>query len=152
MRAYFLGMLLSAAVSWAQEPVIVRVMQSTAPRYPLAAYSAGTSGVVHVKVDLDQGGKVKAASVLDGPHQLRRASEKAALLWQFEPTSKPTPRNVRLSFRFSIQDPPLGISSVFRSPYEVEIIGEEEGIVILADPPIDIGPPKGTKSKEKPKK
>lgn len=147
MRGYLVGMFLASLLVAAQSPGVVKVLSSPAPRYPLAAYSAGTTGVVRVKVDLDQSGKVKEATVMDGPHQLRKASERAALLWQFEPTTGSQPRSVHLSFRFSIQDPPQGILSVFRFPYEVEIIGEEEATVILADPPINIGRPKETKPK-----
>ncbi|WP_031495432.1 TonB family protein [Bryobacter aggregatus] len=147
MRGYLVGMFLASLLGSAQSPGVVKVLSSSAPRYPLAAYSAGTTGVVRVQVDLDQGGRVKAATVLDGPHQLRKASEKAALLWQFEPTATPQPRSIQLSFRFFIQDPPQGILSVFRFPYEVEIFGEEEATVILADPPINIGRPKETKPK-----
>jgi hypothetical protein len=56
------------------------------PAYPLGA--AGASGIVRVRILIDECGTVKEAKAESGPIPLRRPSEDAALLAKFSPTLK----------------------------------------------------------------
>jgi TonB family protein len=56
------------------------------PRYPPEAYTKRIGGKVVVRVDLDRGGKIQEAKVVDGNPILSQALLEAVKQWQFEPT------------------------------------------------------------------
>jgi TonB family protein len=62
-----------------------KALEMPKPSYPEAARQAGISGVVRVRVTIDEEGKVIAAEATDGPKELREAAEAAALQARFEP-------------------------------------------------------------------
>jgi len=76
------------------------------PEYPLAAQRNGLTGRIVVEVLIDEGGKVTSAHALNGPPELQRAAEAAALKARFKPTKlSGTPVAVKgvISFDFSRQ-------------------------------------------------
>jgi TonB family protein len=56
------------------------------PRFPEEARRARASGVVKVRVTVDEEGKVSEAEAIEGPKELRQAAVDAALKARFEPT------------------------------------------------------------------
>src|SRR4051794_19522306 len=78
-----------------------KVVKKIWPGYPALAAARRISGTVLVDVQVDQTGKVTEATPLTGHKLLRDAAKKAAVLWQFNETSKDVPmRTVRLTFIF----------------------------------------------------
>jgi TonB family protein len=61
-------------------------LELPAPVYPAEAKQAGISGIVKVRVTVDEEGKVISAEAIDGPKQLREAAVAAAKKARFEPT------------------------------------------------------------------
>lgn len=138
-----LAVLASIQITMAQQPnTAPRVEAAAAPRYPLVAYTSQTEGSVQVDIEVGGNGAVIRAKALNGPYELRPASEKAALAWRFQPSSQEV-RTVRLTFRYVLtKSQHTGLSAVFRSPFDVEVIGEDDNTQILADPPVDFVPSK----------
>jgi TonB family protein len=62
-----------------------KALEMPKPVYPEAAKQAGISGLVKVRVTIDEEGKVIAAEATDGPKELREAAVAAALKARFEP-------------------------------------------------------------------
>jgi TonB family protein len=56
------------------------------PSYPQIAKSAGVSGLVRVKVVVDERGSVASIAWIEGPMLLRQAAQDAARQWKFPPT------------------------------------------------------------------
>ena len=80
-----------------ERPKIVRFEDM---RYPLAARVQHVQGVVVVKVDVDAGGVVTAATVLSGPRELVPESLKNAQKWRFAPKS---PGSLPIVYEFRIE-------------------------------------------------
>lgn len=57
------------------------------PKYPKAARESGASGVVSVKVLIDENGKVISARAINGHPDLWQVSEEAAMKSEFTPTT-----------------------------------------------------------------
>jgi TonB family protein len=55
------------------------------PSYPQIAKSAGVSGLVRVKVVVDEKGSVASIAWIEGPMLLRQAAQDAARQWKFPP-------------------------------------------------------------------
>lgn len=132
----------SVHMTMAQQPdTALHIKAAAAPKYPLVAYTSRTEGRVEVDIEIQSNGEVVRAKALNGPYELRPASEKAALGWRFQKVLSPELRKARLTFRFVLsKSEPKGLSAVFISPFEVEVIGEKEKTEILADPPVDVLP------------
>jgi hypothetical protein len=149
------ALVVGVQIALAQQPdVALRVETAAAPRYPLAAYTMRIEGRVAVDIDIGINGAVLRAEAYDGPYELRPASEKAALGWRFQRISLKEIRKARLIFRFVLSNSkePTELSAVFRSPFEIEVIGEDESHVILIDPPVEVIPGSKTKKKKVPSK
>jgi hypothetical protein len=148
-RTLLVGVLAVVQMMMAQQPdAALRIEAAAAPRYPLVAYTSRTEGRVEVDVEIDRNGAVVHAKSLNGPYELRPASEKAALGWRFQKASAEGVRKTLLTFRFVLSKAqPTGLSAVFRSPFEIEVIGEEEKTEIFADPPVDVLPSSKPKKK-----
>jgi protein TonB len=56
------------------------------PPYPQIAKSAGASGLVRVKVVVDESGSVSSINWVEGPLLLRQAAQDAVRQWKFKPT------------------------------------------------------------------
>lgn len=63
-----------------------RATEMPTPVYPAEARQAGISGLVKVRVTVDEEGKVIAAEAFEGPRQLREAAVEAARKARFAPT------------------------------------------------------------------
>jgi protein TonB len=62
-----------------------------------------TSGIVIVRVTVNESGKVIKAEAISGPVELREASEQAARHWRFSPTligGRPAQVNHTIGFSF----------------------------------------------------
>jgi len=75
------------------------VRTAVAPHYPPIAVSARVCGEVLVLVKIDERGDVTLASTKSGPAMLLTATESAAKLWKFEPSTD-REREVQLSFKY----------------------------------------------------
>ena len=62
-----------------------KAIEMPKPKYPEAAKQAGVSGLVRVRVTIDEEGNVIAAEAIDGPKELREAAVEAARKARFEP-------------------------------------------------------------------
>ena len=74
------------------------------PTYPQIAKSAGVSGLVRVKVVVDEKGSVASIAWIEGPMLLRQAAQDAARQWKFPPTivdGKPVRVAGYIDFAFS---------------------------------------------------
>ena len=63
-----------------------KALSKPAPVYPSAAVAAGVSGTVHVRVLLDESGRVSSANAISGDRLLREAAAHAATQARFPPT------------------------------------------------------------------
>lgn len=73
----------------AQEPFHSAVVtRRVTPSYPDLARSARVSGRVTVRVQIDEGGNVSSASVVEGPALLRDAAIRAARQWRYSPARR----------------------------------------------------------------
>jgi hypothetical protein len=144
---YMIASFLGSSEPGQEPPVPIEI---AIPRYPLSAFVSNTSGEVEVEVSLDATGKVTTTKALSGPYSLRPASEKAATKWRFQMSTDRKSRQAKLLFEYKRQskdEPATGLGGIYKPPYRVEVIGEEESTVILADPPVEIGKPKKSKNK-----
>jgi TonB family protein len=64
-----------------------RALKLPKPKYPRAARESGASGVVVVRVLIDENGKVISAKAISGHLDLREVSEEAASRAEFTPTT-----------------------------------------------------------------
>lgn len=81
------------------------LLYNPAPAYPPAALSAGQQGRVLLRIELNDDGQVRAASVIEpsGHRLLDEAALAAVRNWRFEPTGdRPTARQVAVPVRFTI--------------------------------------------------
>jgi TonB family protein len=62
-----------------------KAIEMPKPNYPEAAKRAGISGIVKVRVKIDEEGNVIEAEAIDGPKELREAAVEAARKARFEP-------------------------------------------------------------------
>lgn len=80
--------------------------QPPAPPYPPLAKIAAIQGTVVVELLIDTAGQVEQAAALQGPPQLRAASEAYAMQWQFEPAllnGAPQQARFRLTLPFRLR-------------------------------------------------
>lgn len=93
-----------AEIGASQQESPVRAIQ---PEYPLEAKYLGIEGVVHVRVKIDEAGKVLDAECLSGPLWLRESALAAARQWVFRPAladGKPVKTDSELTFNFSLNE------------------------------------------------
>lgn len=89
------------------------------PRYPAPARAAHSSGVVQVRVTIDEEGKVIEADAVKGPVLLRAAAVEAARGARFYPTKlegKPVKVTGIIIYNFAMADGPPGSSSSGNEP------------------------------------
>lgn len=100
------------------------VERFVAPNYPPIAKTAGIEGVVFAQVEIDLGGSVIAAHVVEGHPMLARAAIDAVFQWKF--TLSETPVKM-VALRFEISDDPDA------DPPRVQINAPDElQIVVIA--------------------
>lgn len=63
-----------------------KAISRVTPSYPQAARNAGISGLVRVKIVVDEGGAVAGIVWAEGPMLLRQAAQDALRQWKFQPT------------------------------------------------------------------
>jgi TonB family protein len=63
-----------------------KAISKVTPTYPQMARNAGVSGLVRVKVVVDEGGSVTNVVWAEGPMLLRQAAQDALKQWKFQPT------------------------------------------------------------------
>lgn len=63
-----------------------KAISRVTPAYPQAARNAGVSGLVRVKIVVDEGGAVAGIVWAEGPMLLRQAAQDALRQWKFQPT------------------------------------------------------------------
>lgn len=68
------------------------------PIYPEIAMSMGLSGTVQLQAVVRPDGTVKEVHVIGGHPMLATAAEKAVMKWRYEPTTKETVENVKITF------------------------------------------------------
>ena len=104
-----------------------RPVSAMAPEFPNVGRQARVSGTVPVDVSIDEAGRVLSAKVVDGgPSMFEAASVAAAARWLFDSAPGCGNRKARLVFRFKTPVPSgWGGGTVFRPPYEVDIVIEE---------------------------
>lgn len=81
-----------------------RALNIPEPKYPESAKANRISGVVTVEIMIDEEGRVISASAIDGPFELRKAAEDAAMKARFAPTKiSGTPIKIkgRIDYNFS---------------------------------------------------
>ena len=125
-------------------------LEIAVPRYPLSAFTSNTAGNVEVELSIDASGAVVSVKTLRGPYSLRSASEKAASKWRFPESRTAKTWSAKVVFDYKHQtsgDAATQMSSVYKPPFRVEVIGEDESTVIMADPPVELGKPKKSKNK-----
>ncbi len=57
------------------------------PTYPLTAQKMGVTGVVQVRVSIDERGRVTKVTAISGQYVLRPAAEEALMKWKFKPAT-----------------------------------------------------------------
>ena len=75
------------------------------PVYPRQARNIRMTGIVKVKLEIDEDGKVSKAIVASGPSLLKRAAKRAAERWRFKPFmrgGRPVKAEGFVSFNFSL--------------------------------------------------
>lgn len=75
------------------------------PVYPAQARTMRMTGVVKVKVTIDENGKVAEVEDSDGPSMLQRSAEDAVKKWQFKPfvrNGQPTKATGFVNFNFTL--------------------------------------------------
>ena len=81
-----------------------RATSKVVPVYPQMAKSAGVSGLVRIKVIVDEGGSVASIVWTEGPTLLRQAAQDALRQWKFQPVvvdGKPVRATGYVDFGFS---------------------------------------------------
>ena len=63
-----------------------KAISKVTPTYPQIAKNAGVSGLVRVKIVVDEGGSVANVVWAEGPMLLRQAAQDALKQWKFQPT------------------------------------------------------------------
>jgi TonB family protein len=75
-------------VIWTNEELNQRAIKKVTPFYPRRARDARVKGLVKVRVDVSEAGKVTFAKAISGPAILHGAAEQAALQWLFRPAER----------------------------------------------------------------
>lgn len=81
-----------------------KAISRVTPAYPQAARNAGISGLVRVKIVVDEGGAVAGIVWAEGPMLLRQAAQDALRQWKFQPTlidGKPVKSTGYVDFGFT---------------------------------------------------
>ena len=96
------------------------VKAAVAPEYPAIAVVGRVSGVVTIRVVVDESGTVTDASVVQGHPMLKNAALVAAKQWRFAPA---LPSTVYLKFDFSVLPEKAVTDSqiTFLPPDEIEV-------------------------------
>ncbi len=72
-------------VFWSPEELKRQAIKTVTPTYPRRALEARVRGLVRVRVDVSEAGRVLLAEALSGPVMLHDAAEQAARQWVFRP-------------------------------------------------------------------
>lgn len=75
-------------VLWTSEELSRHAIKKITPSYPARARNANIKGMVRVRVEISEGGKVTLARAIDGPAMLHGTAERAALQWVFRPAER----------------------------------------------------------------
>jgi TonB family protein len=112
--------LLLTSSLFASAAEIPSVKAAVAPEYPPIAVAGRVSGVVTVRVAIDDSGAVIQASVLQGHPMLKEAALDAAKKWRFEAGSAAT---ISLKFDFTVLPEKAAQESeiTFLPPDEIEV-------------------------------
>jgi TonB family protein len=96
------------------------VKAAVAPEYPPLAVAGRVSGVVTVRVVIDDSGAVTQADVVQGHPMLKKAALDAAQKWRFEACSAAT---ISLKFGFTVLPEKAAKESevTFLPPDEIEV-------------------------------
>jgi len=62
-----------------------RAVSRVLPSYPQTAKNAGISGLVRIKIVVDESGRVSSIAWAEGPMPLRQAAQDALRQWKFQP-------------------------------------------------------------------
>lgn len=108
-----------APTNLATRPDVIRWV---VPAYPQIAVMAHASGIVEVKLQIDDAGKVLRATVGGGHPFLQATSVAAARQWTFSASTSKEERTVIVRFRFRPARNNENTPSYFKSPYELEVI------------------------------
>lgn len=87
--------------------------------YPAAAIAVNAQGNVKISVKINKEGKVESAKIISGHKFLTKISERAALLWKFEPTNNKEQNEIILTFFYKIVGSSEEEETSFISPYQV---------------------------------
>jgi TonB family protein len=67
-------------------PLAEKATKKVVPTYPQIAKNTGASGLVRVKIVVDETGSVAGINWIEGPLLLRQAAQEAVRQWKFQPT------------------------------------------------------------------
>ena len=84
--------------------LIEKATKKVVPAYPQTAKNVGISGLVRVKVVIDETGSVANIVWTEGPVTLRQAAQDAVRQWKFQPVvvdGKPVKATGYIDFGFS---------------------------------------------------
>jgi TonB family protein len=99
--------------------------------YPPLALQTQITGVVHVRVVVDQGGSVSNVVIVDGHPLLMRAVENNVRAWKFEPLTVPE-LQFELSYEFKIREKP----DLERNE-DVSFVSPQHVLLVASRPPMD---------------
>ncbi|MBV8206715.1 MAG: TonB family protein [Acidobacteria bacterium] len=81
-----------------------RLLHKVDPKYPESARKAGITGAVRLRLEIGADGKVKSATILDGPQELASAAKAAVTQWRYRPyvvDKKTVPVETEVIVRFT---------------------------------------------------
>jgi protein TonB len=81
-----------------------KAVSRVTPAYPQMAKNAGISGLVRIKIVVDEAGSVAGIVWAEGPMLLRQAAQEALRQWKFQPTvidGKPVKATGYVDFGFT---------------------------------------------------
>lgn len=85
------------------------------PKYPVEARKVSAEGEVKVRITVNLEGKVTSAKAISGPIELRKASEDAALLAEFQPGLVLEGESAVLVYQYFLGPPPAGTKFVVKT-------------------------------------